>query len=295
MTLDDCRRFYAEEIRLAANINSAAVIDAFGTVPRENFLGSGPWKVASADLGLGATMYIETKDADPRNLYHNVPVALDAARDLNNGQPGTLAKWIDALDLKSGDRVFHLGCGVGYYTAIIAEVVGAAGQVLASEVDADLAARAKKNLAEWRNVTVQSGDGASLDPGECDAILINAGVTHPHRMWLKRLRQGGRLVLPLTVAMGMGMGANLGKGAMVKITRGPGGFSSQVVTFVAIYSCTSMRDPQLEKALGKALSTMALLKMKSARLDPHELTDTCLFHGSDFCLSAAEVGGRAAA
>jgi protein-L-isoaspartate(D-aspartate) O-methyltransferase len=295
MTLEDCRRFYAEEIRLAANISSTAVIDAFARVPRENFLGPGPWKIASADLGLGATTYIETRDADPRNLYHNVPVALDAGRDLNNGQPGTLAKWIDALDLKSGDRVFHLGCGVGYYTAIIAEVVGPAGQVLASEVDEDLAARAQENLAEWRNVTVQSGDGAGLDPGECDAILINAGVTHPHRMWLERLRQGGRLVLPLTVAMGMGMGANLGKGAMVKITRRASGFSSQVVTFVAIYSCTSMRDPQLEKVLGKALSTMALLRMKSARLDPHEPAESCLLHSSDVCLSAAEVGSRAAA
>jgi protein-L-isoaspartate(D-aspartate) O-methyltransferase len=295
MTLEDCRRFYAEEIRLAANISSAAVIDALARVPREHFLGPGPWKIASADLGLGATTYIETKDADPKNLYHNVPVALDTARDLNNGQPGALAKWIEALDLKSGDRVFHLGCGVGYYTAIIAEVVGPTGQVLASEVDADLAVRAQRNLDAWRNVTVQSGDGASFDPGECDAILINAGVTHPRRMWLERLRQGGRLVLPLTVAIGMGMGANLGKGVMAKITRRPSGFSSQVLTFIAIYSCTSMRDAQLEKALGKALSTMALLRMKSARLDPHEPADTCLFHGSDFCLSAAEAGNRAAA
>jgi protein-L-isoaspartate(D-aspartate) O-methyltransferase len=46
-------------------------------------------------------------------------VALDAAHDINNGQPSALAYWIEALDLKAGDRVYHLGCGVGYYTAII--------------------------------------------------------------------------------------------------------------------------------------------------------------------------------
>jgi protein-L-isoaspartate(D-aspartate) O-methyltransferase len=295
MTLEDCRRFYSEELRFAANISSTALLDAFASVPREHFLGPGPWKIASVDLGLGGTTYIETKDADPKHLYHNVPVALDATRDLNNGQPGALAKWIDALNLKAGDQVFHLGCGVGYFTAIMAEVVGTSGRVIASEVDPELAARAQTNLAAWPNVRVYSGDGASLDPGDCDAILINAGVTHPHRMWLERLRQGGRLVLPLTVAMGMGMGANLGKGVMAKIAREPSGFSAQVVTFAAIYSCTSLRDPQLEKALGKALSTMALLKMKSARLDSHDLLDTCLLHGSDFCLSAAEVGSRAAA
>ena len=27
-------------------------------------------------------------------------------------------------------------------------------------------------------------------------MLINAGVTHPHALWLERLREGGRLVLP---------------------------------------------------------------------------------------------------
>jgi hypothetical protein len=32
------------------------------------------------------------------------------------------------------------------------------------------------------------------------AILINAGVTHPHSPSLDRLAYGGRLILPLTVA-----------------------------------------------------------------------------------------------
>jgi protein-L-isoaspartate(D-aspartate) O-methyltransferase len=62
----------------------------------------------------GSTTYTETNDSDPRHLYHNVPVALDPARDLNNGQPAALARWIEALNLKSGQRVYHLGCGVGY-------------------------------------------------------------------------------------------------------------------------------------------------------------------------------------
>ena len=41
---------------------------------------------------------------DPRDLYHNVLVALDAVRDINNGQPSALAVWINALDLEEGDR-----------------------------------------------------------------------------------------------------------------------------------------------------------------------------------------------
>ena len=57
-------------------------------------------------------------------MYHNVVIALDDTHDLNNGQPSALARWIDALDLKAGGRVYHLGCGQGYYTAIMAEVMG---------------------------------------------------------------------------------------------------------------------------------------------------------------------------
>ena len=53
----------------------------------------------------------------------------------------------------------------------------------------------------------------------CDAMLINAGVTHLYPPWLDRLREGGRLVLPLTVAMG----ATLGEGVVAKITR-PGDY-----------------------------------------------------------------------
>ncbi|MFZ0416699.1 MAG: rRNA adenine N-6-methyltransferase family protein [Candidatus Sulfotelmatobacter sp.] len=289
MTLDDCRRFYADEIRYAANLGSPTLAEAFARVPREKFLGPGPWEIAFPDLGSGrgGATYTMTDDADPRHVYHNVSIALDAKRHLCNGQPGSLAHWIDALDLKAGERVFHLGCGVGYYTAIMAEVAGSGGSVVASEVDADLASRATKNLAAYPNVTVHEGDGSALDPGFCDAMLINAGVTHPHLPWLERLNQGGRMILPLTAAMGT---TGLGKGVMAKIIREANGFSAQVVTFVAIFSCSSARDPELEPLMGKALATGALMKMKSVRCDRHEPADSCLLHTRDeVCLSSAAL------
>jgi len=128
-------------------------------VPRENFVGAGPWKIASVDVGLGGTRYTDTRGADPEHLYHDLPVALDPARDLINGQPAALAKWIDALNLLRGYRIYHLGCGFGYYTTIMAEVVGLDGRVTASEIDAELAARARANLAAHSNVSVHAGDG----------------------------------------------------------------------------------------------------------------------------------------
>ena len=81
-------------------------------------------------------------------------VAIDPVRHLNNGEPGFLAFLIDALELKAGERVAHIGCGTGYYSAILAEVVGKKGRVIAVEIDQKLAARAKRNLSPWRQVSV---------------------------------------------------------------------------------------------------------------------------------------------
>jgi protein-L-isoaspartate(D-aspartate) O-methyltransferase len=131
MTLDDYRRFYAEEIEQVASLSSPALVDAFARVPREKFLGPPPWQLASAEVrAMAAAGLIQAAyrtASEPRHLYHNVVVVLDRAKDINNGQPSALASWIDALDLKRGDRVYHMGCGVGYYTAIMAEMVGPAG------------------------------------------------------------------------------------------------------------------------------------------------------------------------
>jgi protein-L-isoaspartate(D-aspartate) O-methyltransferase len=288
MTLEDCRRFYAEEIRLVASVKSSALVEALIHVPREKFLGPPPWQIASPEqavaLGQGGSPYLTT--SDPRDLYHNLLVAIDPARRLNNGQPSALLRWIDALDLKPGDRAYHLGCGVGYYTAIIAEAVGPTGVVIASEVDSDLATRARANLASYPNVTVHDQDGTTVDPGMCDAMIINAGVTHPEPGWLDRLSENGRLVLPITTAMGR---PGFGAGVVVAVLRQRSGFSAHLLTQVAIYNCTSARDPDLEKLVAKALATPTLTKIRSLRRDHHEPAQACVLHGKSFCLSTAEV------
>lgn len=288
ITLEEYRRFYAEGIGFIANQRSPALVEAFARVPREKFLGPGPWQITSpeaktmATMGMGQTAYITVDD--PRHLYHNVLVAIDSGRDLNNGQPSALALWIGSLDLQPGDRVYHLGSGVGYYTAIMAEMVGSSGSVIASEVEPDLAARAQANLAGYGNVNVHSGDGGAFDPGECDAMLINAGVTLPHPLWLDRLREGGRILVPITMIAGKSVGAGL----MAKIVRQPDHFSVQSAGPVGIYSCTSVRDPELEPALRKAVTTQTLFKVKSLRRDAHDQGDTCVVHGRDMCLSSAD-------
>jgi len=50
MTLDDYRRFYSEEVRYFANIKTAGLVAAFAQVPREKFVGPGPWRLGLSGL-----------------------------------------------------------------------------------------------------------------------------------------------------------------------------------------------------------------------------------------------------
>jgi protein-L-isoaspartate(D-aspartate) O-methyltransferase len=291
MTIEECREFYAQEVKFAANLTTPGLVEAYARVPREKFLGPGPWQIGSAEgramsaAGMLQLSYVTVDD--PRDVYHNVVVALDRSKDINNGQPSALGRWIDALELKAGERVYHLGCGAGYYTAIMAEVVGPGGSVVGVELQPELAERAKKNLASYASVGVEARDGATFDPGDCDAMLVNAGVTHPQMKWLERLRERGRLVVPFTIAMN----ATIGQGVMTKVVRERGGYTAEMVTPLAIYSGGSMRDPELEPLMLKALATGGLLKLKSVRRDGHEPVESCVLHGREVCLSMATVAG----
>jgi hypothetical protein len=100
MNPEDIRRFYAEEIRVVANLRSAELVKAFAKVPRENFLGDGPWSYATPDNLTGGINYRETESNDPIHLYHNVPIAIDSERGLPNAP---VAIWLD--NLKPGGRL----------------------------------------------------------------------------------------------------------------------------------------------------------------------------------------------
>jgi protein-L-isoaspartate(D-aspartate) O-methyltransferase len=207
------RRFFAEEIEAVAGLRSPALVEALASVPRERFLPPGPWTVrGETDFGRPART---TPDADPRHVYHNVAVAIDPKRQLFNGAPSLLATWIDTLGIAPGARVFHVGCGTGYFSAVMAHCAGSTGRVVAVEIDDPLAAQARANLAGMPWVDVRPGDGTAVDGNQFDAILVNAGMTHPHESWLNALAPGGRLLVPLTCTMPQ-MGT-IGKGIAVLI------------------------------------------------------------------------------
>jgi protein-L-isoaspartate(D-aspartate) O-methyltransferase len=278
------RQAYAEELRAVSDLRSETLVRAFATVSREHFLGPGPWQIV-APVQPGRPTYRTTEDADPRHLYHNVLVAIDPDRQLNNGEPSFLALCFDALDLRAGDRVVHIGCGVGYYTAILAEVVGTGGHVTAVEVDANLAARARENLAHMTHVSVITGDAAELSEERSDVIFVNAGVTHPRAVWLDSLRTDGRLLLPLTATVDS---LDHTSGGMLKITRTLRGHAARFISSVAIFPCTGARDPRLNAPLASALRGDSLKDVKSLRTDSHQPEEACWLHNERFCLSTSD-------
>jgi protein-L-isoaspartate(D-aspartate) O-methyltransferase len=275
------RQRYAEEIRANTNITSAALLKAFASVPREVFAGSGPWKVLSRVPGQMQPQAVDV--TDPTELYHDVAILLDRSRSLTNGNPGTLAPWLDALNLSTGKSVFHLGCGTGYYTAIMAEMVGPKGRVTAVEIDPALATQAQANLARYPNVELVEGDGGLVDTGARDAILINAGVTHPRESWLDNLQPAGALVLPLTIEFGM---PHLGKGMVLHVTKLPSGHTARFFPIpVMIYSCSSVRDSEFGSLLSQPFMSGSFSSVQSLRRDAHSAEPGCWLHTSTFCLS----------
>ena len=76
--------------------------------------------------------------SDPRLLYQDVLIALAPDRRINNGQPSLHAACLAEADPQPGESVLHVGAGTGYYTAILAELVGPSGRVIAHEIEASL-------------------------------------------------------------------------------------------------------------------------------------------------------------
>ncbi len=281
--LSTYRQFFAEEIQMVANLTSPAVVEALAVTPRERFLPPGPWTVRGE--GDFQAVARQTPSADPRDVHHNVAVAIDPARSLFNGAPAVIAGCIDALKLEPGARVLHIGTGLGYFTALMAHCVGPTGRVVGVEVDETLAKAARANLAATDWVEIRHGDGTSGLNEPFDAILVNAGVTHPLTQWLDALVPGGRIMVPITVAMPAG--ATIGKGPMVLLTRtdNPVKLTARLHSFVAIYSAIGIRDDARSGAIGSALSKNPFAPLKHARLDPHDADTGCWMHQPGFCLS----------
>jgi protein-L-isoaspartate(D-aspartate) O-methyltransferase len=273
------RRAYAKLIMAEVCVADARVEEAFATVRREDYLGPGPWPV------LRRAGYVNTPDADPVYLYGDVLIGIIPKRRLNSGMPSFHALLISSAAVKNGEHVVHVGAGVGYYSAILQHLAGDTGEVTAIEFDPELAIRARQNLAKLSNVVVKEGDGCTVPFDAADVIYVNAGATRPADQWLDKLKEDGRLILPLTAKKTLKGAGTAEHGAVFQIVRKGSEFHARWISTVGIYPCAGGRDAASEAALDGAL-TAGGWKRVTRLYRTHELPeDQCWLRAPGWALA----------
>ncbi len=108
-------------------------------------------------------------------------------------EPRSFAKMLDALDLLPGERVLHVGAGLGYGAAVMARM---GARVVALEEDGARAAAAEAALARnGAEVAVRHGPlaGGAPDLGPFDAVVIEGAVEEVPAALLAQVAPGGRI------------------------------------------------------------------------------------------------------
>jgi protein-L-isoaspartate(D-aspartate) O-methyltransferase len=279
------RRAYAKHVLANADVDDARVEAAFAAVRREDFLGPG-----RGPMLRWPHRYVPTPSDDPVYLYQDALVGIIPERGLNNGQPWLHAMLIAAAAARPGEHVAHIGAGVGYYTAILAHMVGESGRVTAIEFHGGLAERLAANFAEQPNVRALQGDGAQIEFDSTDVIYVNASATRPADIWLDRLNDGGRLILPLTSDKGFGENPEnipiQRRGAVFRIERRGNEFLAKWTSAVAIFPCEAARDLGSERALAAAFERGGWERVTRLRRGSHlPPNERCWLRAADWALA----------
>ena len=281
------RRFYARFVVMKGGARDPRIEAAFAEVPREVFAGPAPWFIYSAGpwwVRNSGRSYLQTPDDDPAFLYQDALVGLDPDRGINIGEPSSHAHWIEALSPQPGETVLQVGTGSGYYTSILATLVGPAGHVHGFEIDAELARRSKANLAPWPWAEIHARSGVAEALPKADAVYVNAGITQPSWAWLDAMHPGGRLMFPLQAEGGFGGMLRIGKPLVGGLA-----WPARFVSRAGFVACHGLQVAQTGRELAEAFSRGDWEQVKSFRLDDHP-DDSCWFNGGDWWLSKRAPG-----
>jgi protein-L-isoaspartate(D-aspartate) O-methyltransferase len=267
----DFRNVFAHVVVARAGCpENEALRQAFTTVPRHDFLGPGPWIVREDGT--------RTATDDPAIVYQDIGVGL--APGVPTGLPSLHAALLHAVHVRPGHHVMQIGAGTGYFTAILAELVGASGHVDAFEIDDALAARARANLAPWPWVSVDARSGVRAPAQPVDLVYVNAGVQQLPRAWIDALSPAGCVVFPLVPAGG--------QGAVFVIRRGAGdAHPARFLCRARFVPCIGAQDEPASARLSEALRTDGCASVGSLRIGHETPDDTAWFAGAGWWLSTA--------
>lgn len=128
--------------------------------------------------------------------YHDTPLPIGFDKTIS--QPFIVALMTDLLAPQPDEKVLEVGTGLGYQTAILAEL---ADQVWSIEIVEEFASVARGLLRQlgYANIAIREGDGSRgwREHSPFDKILVSAAADKAPAALLDQLKPGGRLVMPL--------------------------------------------------------------------------------------------------
>ncbi len=127
--------------------------------------------------------------------YADGPLPIGSGKTIS--QPFMVALMTDLLEIDKNDTVLEVGTGLGYQTAILAEL---AGQVFTTEILEELAREAQRRLcgAGYDNIHFRNGDGGYGWPEHrpYDKVIVTAAAELIPPALLQQLKPGGIMVIP---------------------------------------------------------------------------------------------------
>jgi protein-L-isoaspartate(D-aspartate) O-methyltransferase len=289
--LEDFRRVFADVVFTRGGCNDSRIRDAFARVPRHAFVGPGPYQLTEqGDV---------TSSSDPAILYQDIGLALVAELGIPTGLPSFHARCLQGCAPRPGERVVHVGAGSGYFTAILAELVGSTGEVVAFELLPELAERARDNLVPWPWARVEPRSGVGEAFAEADVIYVSAGVEAPPLAWLQALCPSGRLLFPLAPRYpwpphelsdrsARATSASGGGGVLLVTRRGAEPrYAAEFLCWAQAIPCIGAEDAAARSRLTAAFASGTYADVRSFRLGT-DVDDSAWFVGTGWWLSRAE-------
>lgn len=130
--------------------------------------------------------------------YHDTPLPIGFGKTIS--QPFIVALMTDLLEIEPSNTVLEIGTGLGYQTAILAEL---AAKVFSVEIVEELAIEACERLTchDYENVELRIGDGSEGWPeyAPYDRILVSAAAHLVPTRLISQLKAPGRMVIPTGV------------------------------------------------------------------------------------------------
>jgi protein-L-isoaspartate(D-aspartate) O-methyltransferase len=184
MMAEDLHEDLVRALKARGRLRTAEIEAAFLAVRRHHFLASQPPGIAYRD------QVVTTKVKD------GIPISAST-------QPSLMAAMLDQLDLRPGHRALEIGTGTGYNAALMAHIVGAKGHVVTVDLEEDIVAEARENLrrAGVQHVGCVCADGGNgyADAAPYDRIIVTVGSWDIPPALRRQLREGGRLVIPISI------------------------------------------------------------------------------------------------